>query len=89
MNYMNYKIIAALIVAIVISAIFITAGRTHNNSFEKIDNPLPVEAEKTVGQTDTFVPIIASENTSATDEDVLISAQKASSRAGDRRRKMD
>ena len=74
---MNYKIITALLVAIIITAIFIVTGQKLNKPAQKTENSPIIETEKSTGNVDSFAPLVASENTSATDEDVLITAKKA------------
>ena len=72
---MNYKIIAALIVALVITTIIIVAGRTPDQSAEKTENPAPAATENAVPNGAPFV-IPARK---AADDDVLIAAERATS----------
>ncbi|HRH40882.1 MAG TPA: peptide-methionine (R)-S-oxide reductase MsrB [Pyrinomonadaceae bacterium] len=78
---MNYKIIFALIFVIGLTAIFIAVGQTQGRTFEKIvtssTTKNSTEVENMANNVNSFLPLIADENASATDLDVLISSKKA------------
>ncbi len=78
--FMNYKIISVLIIAVIATTVFIAAGRAKVNTVEKDVNAVGYETVSTspVVPADSFVPLVADEKASPTDEDVLISAGKAS-----------
>ncbi len=77
---MNYKIVFILVIAVVASAIFVTAGRVSKNTVEANENPATVNSVEnisTAAVSDNFAPLVADENAAANAEDVLISARKA------------
>ena len=79
---MSYKVITAFIFAAVVGVFIVVGCATKNISAEvaeKTSPANPVEPPKVTDSANSFTPLAADENASATDEDVLISAEKSDS----------
>ena len=89
---MNYKIVYTFLIIAAVGA-FIVVGRSIRNTSAEVAARSPVEnsieIRKTSDDKDSFMPLAADKDAAPDAEDRLISAEKATPRAGIFRRALD